>query len=375
VDVVSADFVTYSNAKDGGSVMSRGDAVRHRPHWMKPYLKAEMMYGLRVLLSIVDDINSGYLCREMSLKRLKEVKLAGDLTGNHLFAVGVLRGLIVPREFLTMPVISLTLCNAVGKCLFKGDKSMTKERIRKAVTMSSEKLGIHELGGEHALCEAVRAAKGNPPGRDAYHKDQDFVWMSTDSSADDNIITEMRAGNKKSMERSEYDDRKLLLELCRGDLNEVKHRWWIPKPDRKECLVHFINECISSGSNPMEVLHSSEKGSASSGKKEEVELWRKYMKVHKINIGALPQAMHDTREAASTSELLLVSPSSTISKCNAGELVASQGKRKVGMIVEKKVKKRAMEGKSTACISRDGNIGDKPDSHRNKQKKNIDETR
>jgi hypothetical protein len=85
--------------------------------------------------------------------------------------------------------------------------------------------------------------------------------------------------------------------------------------------------------------------------------------------------MHDTCEAASTSELLLVSPSSTISKCNAGELVASQGKRKVGMIVEKKVKKRAVEGKSTACISRDGNIGDKPDSHRNKQKKNIDETR
>jgi hypothetical protein len=89
--------------------------------------------------------------------------------------------------------------------------------------MSSENLCIHVLGGEHALCEAVRATKGNPPGTDAYHKDQDFVWMSTDSSANDNTITERRAGSKKAMKRSEDDDHKLLRELCHGDLNEVKH--------------------------------------------------------------------------------------------------------------------------------------------------------
>jgi hypothetical protein len=346
---------------------------------MRPYLKAEMMYGLRVLLSIVEDINSGYLCREMSFKRLKEVKLAGDLTGNHLFAVGVLRGLIVPREYLTMPLISLTLCNTVRKCLFSGDTTMTKERIRKAVTMSSENLGIHVLGGEHALCEAVRAAKGNPPGTDAYHKDQDFVWKPTDSSVHDNILTEMHAGNKKPMKRSEDDDRKLLGELCRADGNEVKHRWWIPKPDRTECLVHFINECNLSGSNPMEVLHSSEKGRTSSGKKEELLLWRKYVssKVHKINIGALPKVCEAASESASTrSDSLVVTPSYSITG-EIAEIDSRQRKRKVGVNIEKRAKRRAKEGKNTFCISRDAKLGDTPEGIKNKQKttSNINEMR
>ena len=58
-------------AKEGGSVMSRGDGVRHRPHWMRPYLKAEMMYGLRVLLSIVKDIKSGWLMQRDGIQTTK----------------------------------------------------------------------------------------------------------------------------------------------------------------------------------------------------------------------------------------------------------------------------------------------------------------
>jgi hypothetical protein len=121
----------------------------------------------------------------------------------------------------------------------------------------------------------------------------------------------------------------------------------------------------------MEVLHSSEKGSKSSGKKEELELWRKYVtsKVHKINIPALPKVVHNVQEAASESastESLLVSPSSSTTKCNAGKIVASQRKRKVGMNVEKRGKKQAMERKSKACVSHDG---------KQKTNKNINEMR
>jgi hypothetical protein len=53
-------------------------------------------------------------------------------------------------------------------------------------------------------------------------------------------------------------------------------------------------------------------------------------KVHKINIPALPKVMHNIQEAASesasTESLLLVSPSSSTTKCNAGKIVASQSK-------------------------------------------------
>ena len=103
-DVLCADFIHYCNDSVGGSVMSKGKGVRHRPHWMKPYLKAEMVYGLCVLLSIVDEANAGVLSKDGAVKRLKQVKLAGELTGNHLFAVAVLRGLVTPRDFLPLEV-------------------------------------------------------------------------------------------------------------------------------------------------------------------------------------------------------------------------------------------------------------------------------
>jgi hypothetical protein len=57
---------------------------RHRPHWIKPYLKAEMIYGMRVLLHIVDLANAGILSNEMARQQLKEVKFSGPLIGNHL---------------------------------------------------------------------------------------------------------------------------------------------------------------------------------------------------------------------------------------------------------------------------------------------------
>jgi hypothetical protein len=53
---------------------------------------------------------------------------------------------------------------------------MSNERIRKGTEMASKKLGMHLLAGEHALCESVREAVGN----DAYHRNQDFVWISDD---------------------------------------------------------------------------------------------------------------------------------------------------------------------------------------------------
>jgi hypothetical protein len=52
MDVVSADFIQYCTWKEGGkSVMSKGEGIHHQPDWRLPYLKAEMLYGLHVLLS------------------------------------------------------------------------------------------------------------------------------------------------------------------------------------------------------------------------------------------------------------------------------------------------------------------------------------
>ena len=78
--------------------MSTGKGLRHCPHWMKPLLlKAEMMYGLRVLLSIIEDATNGKMTREETFKRIcGEVKYAGDLVLNHLMAVTVPSELLIP---------------------------------------------------------------------------------------------------------------------------------------------------------------------------------------------------------------------------------------------------------------------------------------
>jgi hypothetical protein len=60
-DVIVAKFIRYCNASVGGSVMSKGKGVHHRPHWLRPYLTAEMLYGLRVLLLILEEANAGVL--------------------------------------------------------------------------------------------------------------------------------------------------------------------------------------------------------------------------------------------------------------------------------------------------------------------------
>ena len=103
---------------------------------------------------------------------------------------------------------------------------MKDERIRKATEMASEHLGLQMIAGEHALCEAVRAAKPkrDDPGTDAYHKDQDFVWISSALEGDDGIITELRVG-MDPISRSEEQDRRALQQLRREDKNQVQHRW------------------------------------------------------------------------------------------------------------------------------------------------------
>jgi hypothetical protein len=294
---------------------------------MKPYLKAEMMYGLRVLLSIVEDSNSGILTKENAVKRLKEVKFLGDLTGTHLFAVAVQRGLLINRDYLTKPLVPLTLCDKVRKHLFDDDKSITKERIRKATEMASEKLGLHMIAGEHALCESIRASKGKSPGNDAHHKDQDLVWISTDSRNNDNILTEVRVG-LPVMHRSESHDRILLQLLPKEDSNEVKHRWWLPNPNRTECLAHFVKECLANSSNVMEVLHSSAKGMSASSMDEERDEWRKYitMKSNRINLDALPEEVRNLHKVGPTflakTTLGHESPSMKVNACKKRKMSA-----------------------------------------------------
>jgi hypothetical protein len=77
--------------------MSVKNGKRHWCHWMKPFLKAKLVYGLRVLLSIVEDANKEEFTVEETVKHIgMEVKYASNLVTNHLLTVAVLSGLLRP---------------------------------------------------------------------------------------------------------------------------------------------------------------------------------------------------------------------------------------------------------------------------------------
>jgi hypothetical protein len=123
------------------------------------------------------------------------------------------------------------------------------------------------LAGEHALYEAVHKSKGNDAGKDAFYEGQDLVWVE-DTLDNNEIIKEIQQGMKRPMHRTKCDDRNTLESLHQEDTNKVKHRWWIPPPDKTACLVHFVKECYSNGSDPLEVLAPSASSLGRSGKDE-----------------------------------------------------------------------------------------------------------
>jgi hypothetical protein len=169
---------------------------------------------------------------------------------------------------------------------------MTNTQILKATEMASDCLGLHMLAGKHALCETVCAAKGDSSGNDAFHKDQDFVWIS-EYRAVKSIITKVHSG-ENPVYGTEDDNHSVFQNLPRHDSNQVKHQWWIPKPDRTDCLIHFVNECVSSGSDPLEIMFSSAKGRNNSRLEEKISIWKSYVTKasNKIDLQKLPDSVH-----------------------------------------------------------------------------------
>jgi hypothetical protein len=86
--------------------------------------------------------------------------------------------------------------------------------------------------------------------------------------------------------------------LPRDDSSEVKHQWWIPEPNKNACLAHFVKECISNGSNPMEVVHASAVGRFKSSKVEELALWNKYITApgNRIDMMSLPPNLRNVKK-------------------------------------------------------------------------------
>jgi hypothetical protein len=122
-----------------------------------PYPKAELAFALQVLLSIIVNVNSVHLTKREAEKEGRQIYLCDCLKMNELFAVAVLRGLIVPREFILQPMITGAFGKAVRDTIFKGDSDMNDKRIRS--TLENPCLGYAVFDSEHVLTECIQSER------------------------------------------------------------------------------------------------------------------------------------------------------------------------------------------------------------------------
>jgi hypothetical protein len=135
----------------------------------------------------------------------------------------------------------------------------------------------------------------------------------------------------------------------------VKHEWWIPKPDRTECLIHFVNECISNGSNPLEIMFSSTKGRKNSSNEEKISIWRSYITKtsNKIDIKKLPKSVRYLHSMPSSSAMVTTEGSGRQRKesCTSTKMKTDKisGKKRLVEVIgkEKNSKKQTKKGVST----------------------------
>jgi len=242
-ELIPCVFIDYCHTHYG-HVYSWKDVERHGEHWKKPYLKAELVYGLRVLLSIITETNTGSLSKVDADKRArKEIRLCCGAKMNEIFAVAVLLGLIVPRDFLLLPIIPGTLCQEVRKRLFDDDSDMSNERIRKCAEKAAECMNLHLMSVEHALTDMVLG-----PRSDMIVMKETITWIEEYAPLQDGVIHSLRGEDGRAFERSESTDKAMFAFInkeTRED-NLVHHHWWRRKPTRHSSFMQFMKDCYKS---------------------------------------------------------------------------------------------------------------------------------
>jgi hypothetical protein len=158
-------------------------ACRYEETWTEPYPKAELAFALQVLLSIIVDVNSGRLTKTEAEKEGRQIYLCNGRKLNELFAVAILRGLIVPREFILQPIITGTFFKAVRDTIFKGDSDMNNTRIWGA--LENPCLGYSLFNSEHVLSECIRSKQPMfwaEKTADVFVGGQSFFWTNASTS-------------------------------------------------------------------------------------------------------------------------------------------------------------------------------------------------
>jgi hypothetical protein len=236
-------------------------ACRYEETWTKPYPKAELAFALQVLLSIIVDANNGRLTKTEADKKGQQIYLCDGHKLNELFAVAILRGLIVPRVFILQPIITGTFCKAVRDTIFKGDSSMNNTRIWGA--LESPCLGYSMFDREHVLTEYIQSTRPlfwAEKTADVFVAGQSFFWTNASASTmrnrSKNDITFVQSTDSGSVckEQTSEQDMKAFESISVIQNASVCHRWWEPQCNHDDCVIHFMEECNNGGVPCTELL-------------------------------------------------------------------------------------------------------------------------
>ncbi|MCK7498890.1 MAG: hypothetical protein MZW92_56355 [Comamonadaceae bacterium] len=288
-DLVPYEFIQYCHRSSRGSVYSSFMATRYKETWTEPYPKAELAFALRVLLSIIVDANNGRLTKTEADKEGRQIYLCDGRKLNEMFAVAVLRGLIVPREFILQPIITGTFCKAVRDTIFKGDSGMNNTRIRGALENPSSSYSVFDR--EHVLTECIRSRRPMfwaENTADVFVAGQSFFWtnasfLSMKSRSTIDIIRVQSTGSGSvCKERTSEQDMKAFESISVTQNASVFHRWWEPQCNRDDCVLHFMEECNNGGVPCTELLFPNLQQRTANRNNGEVH-WRKYISRVKMN--------------------------------------------------------------------------------------------
>ena len=286
-DTIVADYFQFCHELPDGSICSNGKAKRFQCHFRQSVSKLATVYGMRCLHDAIVQSNKGSIDRKALAKVCKEkVPMAGNLTTNHVLAVGVLAGWILDRKCLREANITDSLAKLVQAKMFNGDRKASISRIKKGAEMVGKALRLTGLAVEHSTCEAIRES----PGLDGFKKGQRYLCISDTLDGDSSTITEVdsQAGWEAKLLRTEEFDRETLRSMNELPLDKVQHPWWEGPADPLLFTIKFVEECDRHGTDPFEVYSATLNGVAKQNDDDKRKRFRVFLKREKIEVSKLP---------------------------------------------------------------------------------------
>lgn len=287
--VVCNDFMLQLK---GGTLASNGKAIRHPTSMRTPMLVLSCLFGLRMMLQLVEQCNDGSLSyKQANLVIRKNVEKAGNLCSNHILSVFVLTGIIWRREFLTSCSLAPMLITNTKKRVLKLQKDtdawrdITPLKVSTAIHTATKNFSKTMMFGDNMVCEFGK--KPDKQAYDVHHPDQSFVYISGDSDGRDTIVEVHKStGWEGRIFRTEKSDKakfeKTFFQKSNVHDKGMSVKWWLPEPKADDFVIFYAKTTKRLARDPNTVLFPSVKAQQRMTREKIDDMLESFLKRHGV---------------------------------------------------------------------------------------------